>query len=348
MGPDAASSPSSSDSAPPSTSNSSKYVPAKSWKHFVAGGLGGMCGAIVTSPFDVVKTRLQSSLFLEKHSTVRIVGNGSATVVRSTVGVGGLLWNFVETGHILRSIYRDESPRALFKGLGPTLVGVVPARSINFFTYGNGKHVIANRFNHGQENTYVHLTAAAIAGIATGTATNPIWVVKTRLQLVSVAKGIDVDIAGAKGGKYSASWLMIKKIMREEGIRGFYKGLSASYLGVTEGTIQWVLYEKLKRLSAGKQGQGVQEWFGMLGSAGTAKCVATVITYPHEVIRTRLRQPKVNGVLKYAGLMQTLRLVVAEEGAKSLYGGLSAHLMRVVPNAAVMYAIYEGILRWGS
>lgn len=67
-----------------------------------------------------------------------------------------------------------------------------------------------------------------------------------------------------------------------------------------------------------------------------------------QVIRTRLRQPLVNGRLKYTGLLQTLRLVIAEEGAASLYGGLSAHLMRVVPNAAVMYAIYEGVLRWGG
>jgi len=140
---------------------------------------------------------------------------------------------------------------------------------------------------------------------------------------------------------------MIKQIVREEGVRGFYKGLSASYLGVTEGTIQWALYERLKRLSADTQGRGgVAEWFGLLGSAGTAKCVASLITYPHEVLRTRLRQPRVNGVLKYTGLLQTLRSVIAEEGARSLYGGLSAHLMRVVPNAAVMYSIYEGVLRW--
>ena len=52
--------------------------------------------------------------------------------------------------------------------------------------------------------------------------------------------------------------------------------------------------------------------------------------------------------MKYTGLWQTLRLVIAEEGAASLYGGLSAHLMRVVPNAAVMYAIYEGVLKWGE
>jgi hypothetical protein len=64
-------------------------------------------------------------------------------------------------------------------------------------------------------------------------------------------------------------------------VRGFYKGLSASYLGVTEGTIQWVLYERLK--SMGKGNGGLSEWFGMLGSAGTAKCVASLITYPHEV-----------------------------------------------------------------
>ena len=77
---------------------------------------------------------------------------------------------------------------------------------------------------------------------------------------------------------------MVKQIAREEGIRGFYKGLSASYLGVTEGTIQWVLYEKLKRLNTESQGKGgLREWAGMLGSAGTAKCVASLITYPHEV-----------------------------------------------------------------
>lgn len=72
-----------------------------------------------------------------------------------------------------------------------------------------------------------------------------------------------------------------------------------------------------------------------------------VVLRETKVLRTRLRQPRVNGVLKYTGLLQTLRTVIAEEGARSLYGGLCAHLMRVVPNAAVMYSIYEGVLRWG-
>ncbi|KAH9971700.1 mitochondrial carrier [Lactifluus volemus] len=332
------------------TTPTTTWFPAKSWQHFIAGGLGGMCGAVVTSPFDVVKTRLQSDLFRQKHADVGAIVGDSVVLVRRP---GGFLWHFVETAHIIRDISRDESPRALFKGLGPTLVGVIPARSINFFTYGNGKQIIANRFNDGQENSYVHLCAAAIAGIVTGTATNPIWVVKTRLQL-SASQNQKVASRAAttlpsSSPSFGGSVSTIRQIAREEGIRGFYKGLSASYLGVTEGTIQWVLYERLKLLTASTEGKGgIQEWFGMLGSAGTAKCVASLITYPHEVLRTRLRQPLVDGKMKYTGLIQTLRLVIAEEGARSLYGGLSAHLMRVVPNAAVMYSIYEGILRWGT
>jgi hypothetical protein len=87
------------------------------------------------------------------------------------------------------------------------------------------------------------------------------------------------------------SWGTIKQIMRVEGVRGFYKGLSASYLGVTETTIQWVLYEQLKYLSADTQGRGgAMEWLGMLGSAGTAKFVASLITYPHEV------RPRASGI----------------------------------------------------
>lgn len=133
--------------------------------------------------------------------------------------------------------------------------------------------MIANRFNHGVENSWVHLSAAAFAGIVTGTATNPIWVVKTRMQL-----------SASQARPYTSSWLCIQEILRTEGVRGMYKGLSASYLGVTEGTIQWTLYERLKRLTGGiDHRNGVAGWLGMLGSAGMAKCVASLITYPHEV-----------------------------------------------------------------
>ena len=145
------------------------------------------------------------------------------------------------------------------------------------------------------------------------------------------------------------SWSTTVDIFRNQGVRGFYRGLSASLLGVTEGTIQWTLYEQFKRWArAGPDGNPVEgsEWKVSL-AAGAAKFVATIITYPHEVVRTRLRQPlPPSGVPKYRSLVQTFKLVVHEEGWRVLYSGLSAHLLRVIPNAITMFAVYEGVLTY--
>ncbi|KAG8966086.1 hypothetical protein FRB90_011019, partial [Tulasnella sp. 427] len=158
-------------SAQASSSSSSSASRAQPWKHLVAGGLGGMGGAIVTAPLDVVKTRLQSSIFHHEMVVQQKVGtaplaagvNGTATAEVVLKRSGGLLWNFVETGYILKDIAKHEGTSALFKGLGPSLVGVIPARSINFFTYGNGKLFIADKFNGGVETPLVHLAAAMSA-----------------------------------------------------------------------------------------------------------------------------------------------------------------------------------------
>ncbi len=59
-----------------------------------------------------------------------------------------------------------------------------------------------------------------------------------------------------------------------------------------------------------------------------------------KVVRTRLRQaPTEKGVSKYTGLAQCFRLVWKEEGMAGLYGGLTPHLLRVVPSAAIMFGM---------
>ena len=144
----------------------------------------------------------------------------------------------------------------------------------------------------------------------------------------------------------------IRQTVRAEGIKGLYRGLSASYLGVTESTLQWVLYERMKsylsvreaRIAAlGKTPTIWDEtlnWTGKVGAAGTAKFFAALVTYPHEVIRTRLRQaPQANGQMKYHGILHCFRTIWREEGMASLYGGLTPHMLRVVPSAAIMFGM---------
>ncbi|CCJ30713.1 unnamed protein product [Pneumocystis jirovecii] len=88
-----------------------------------------------------------------------------------------------------------------------------------------------------------------------------------------------------------------------------------------------------------------KEWLWQVGAAGAAKLIATVATYPHEVIRTRLRQaPKESGKGKYRGLVQCFQVVWKEEGLWGLYGGLTAHLLRVIPNAVIIFGSYELVM----
>lgn len=246
-----------------------------------------MASATLTAPLDVLKTRLQSTYY-QQHLAAARTARGLPPIETMSLFRSSLL-HIRETGEILWQVPKAEGWRALFKGLGPNLIGVVPARAINFYAYGNGKRIISAYFNDGKEAPWVHLCAAAGAGIATGTATNPIWLVKTRLQLDKTTH------ADGRGRQYKNALDCTMQTLRKEGVPGLYRGLTASYLGVTESTMQWMLYEQMKAYLAEREervansGRPLTMWdhtvslTGKISAAGLAKFVAALVTYPHEV-----------------------------------------------------------------
>lgn len=320
-------------------SEPTRKQPTPFWVTFTAGGIAGTVGAVFTCPLEVVKTRLQSSQYV--HQSIPSI---SMALPNSTHSVNMLVRPlYAGVGHIagtinvLKRVAVEEGVGALWKGVGATIVGVLPARAIYFSSYHRGKHVVSDLTGWSGEDSRVHLTAAALAGASVCTATNPIWLVKTRMQLQSSAKGRAI--------KYKSSLDCVKTVIREEGVVGLYKGLAASYIGVGESTLQWVIYEKLKQRidakSVSTSGVVTPKWFDYFTAAAGAKLVAAVIAYPHEVLRTRMRETDAEGKRKYHTLRQTVRCILKEEGATAFYGGMTAHLMRVVPNSAIMFFVYE-------
>ena len=74
--------------------------------------------------------------------------------------------------------------RGLYKGLGPNIVGVAPSRAIYFWAYSTAKkYVNASLPKRNRDTPLVHVLAAGMAGFTASSLTNPIWLVKTRLQL---------------------------------------------------------------------------------------------------------------------------------------------------------------------
>jgi len=69
-------------------------LPSKTWVPFLAGAVGGMSGAVLTAPLDVVKTRLQSDFYRERLEAAKRAG-----AVTTRFGV----WrHIIETGLIIR------------------------------------------------------------------------------------------------------------------------------------------------------------------------------------------------------------------------------------------------------
>lgn len=124
----------------------------------------------------MVKTRQQSSI-----STYQRAFEHGTSVNGPKTRINGDGNRFVIWRH-LRRIVETESPRALFKGLGPNLVGVAPSRAIYFCVYSTVKDLCNNSYPTA-DTPLVHMSAAASAGFVSCTLTNPVWFIKTRMQL---------------------------------------------------------------------------------------------------------------------------------------------------------------------
>lgn len=241
---------------------------------------GGMAAALLTSPLDVVRTRLQSDFHRPQLATP---GSQNSLVSRLLLFLRLPELHFRTKLQLLSSIYRVEGWSTFFKGLGPNILAVAPSTAMKFFIYSNSKRVVSQKLFGGRETALAPLLAAATAGIATSATTNPIWLVKTRLQL-------DKSVAEKTGRKYKSIFDCIVQITRQEGISGFYQGMSSSYLGVAEFAIHLALYEQMKILLR-KYSDGSQTsiWHqavdlgGKIGAAVTSKFFAVMVTYPYGV-----------------------------------------------------------------
>lgn len=250
-------------------------------------------------------------------------------MVRPTSVTPGLL-------QVLKSILEKEGPKSLFRGLGPNLVGVAPSRAVYFACYSKAKEQFNGLFV--PDSNVVHILSAGSAAFITNSLMNPIWMVKTRMQLERKVRG----------SKQMNTVQCARHVYQTEGIRGFYRGLTASYAGISETVICFAIYESLKKylkeapLAPSTNGteKNSTNFFGLMAAAAVSKGCASCVAYPHEVIRTRLREEGT----KYKSFVQTARLVFREEGYLAFYRGLFAQLIRQIPNTAIVLSTYELIV----
>lgn len=92
-------------------------------------------------------------------------------------------------------------------------------------------------------------------------------------------------------------------VYQTEGVRGFYRGLTASYAGISETIICFAIYESLKKylkeapLTSSTNGtkKNSTSFFGLMAAAAISKGCASCVAYPHGTFYLSFRAVQLSG-----------------------------------------------------
>ncbi|CAI9091579.1 OLC1v1026646C2 [Oldenlandia corymbosa var. corymbosa] len=187
--------------------------------------------------------------------------------------------------------------------------------------------------------TVSQLIAGGVAGAVGKTCTAPL----ARLTILFQLQGMHTDAANLKS---ASIWRETTRIIKEEGYRAFWRGnLVTIAHRIPYSSVSFYAFERYKNLlqlvlGVESPGENISKDLAVrLVGGGLAGITAASVTYPLDLVRTRLAAQ--TNVIYYRGIWHALRTISREEGATGLYKGLGATLLGVGPSLAISFAVYE-------
>ncbi|KAI0533252.1 mitochondrial folate carrier protein [Xylaria digitata] len=292
----------------------------------IAGLTAGSVATLVVHPLDIVKTRMQ-------------IHRSNVTTSQSLTTIS-----------VIRGLTRTSHPvAALYRGLTPNLLGNASSWATFFFFKARAESAILAIKRRSPSGDVAALTpqdyfvASGVAGMFTQVLTNPIWVLKTRM--LSSDRGAV--------GAYPSMWAGAAQLLQTEGWSGFYRGLGISLFGVSHGAVQFAVYDPLKQMyikrrqklsqEAGRPDDQGKQWMtneATLIISSVSKLVAGAVTYPYQVIRSRLQNYDAEERFG-RGIRGVARRTWREEGWRGFYRGIIPGVVRVMPATWVTFLVYE-------
>ncbi|XP_060523912.1 calcium-binding mitochondrial carrier protein Aralar1 isoform X6 [Cylas formicarius] len=249
---------------------------------FTLGSIAGAVGATAVYPIDLVKTRMQNQ--------------------RTGSFIGELMYR--NSFDCFKKVIRHEGVFGLYRGLVPQLMGVAPEKAIKLTV----NDFVRDKFTdkNGNISLYGEVISGGCAGASQVVFTNPLEIVKIRLQVAGEI---------ASGAKVRA-WAVVKEL----GLFGLYKGARACLLrDVPFSAIYFPAYAHTKAKLADES--GYNHPLSLLVAGAIAGIPAASLVTPADVIKTRLQVVARAGQTTYTGVLDATRKIYAEEGFRAFWKG---------------------------
>jgi len=285
------------------------FLPSKkSLKGIVAGGITGGIEICITFPTEYVKTQLQ--LDEKKGATKRY--NGIVDCVQKTVRERGVL--------------------GLYRGLSVLVYGSIPKSAVRFGSFEEFKK--RNVSADGTLTTGNKFLCGLGAGVCEAIfAVTPMETVKVKF----------IHDQNSANPKFRGFFHGVREIVRQQGIRGTYQGLTATMMKQgSNQAIRFYVVESLKELYRGDAGVDKPVPKLLTGLFGAVAGAASVFgNTPLDVVKTRMQGLEAH---KYKNTLDCALQILRHEGPRAFYKGTVPRLSRVCLDVGITFMIYDSFM----
>ncbi|KAK0206046.1 mitochondrial carrier domain-containing protein [Desarmillaria ectypa] len=297
------------------------FFPTTALDHAAAGIGAGIVATLCMNPLDRLKVKFQVSETNPKGA------------------FGKHIW------YTLKDIKQQQGWKGLYRGVGPNIAGNATSWGFYFLFYNMLKKRASGDDITQPLSSAEYLICSAEASAVTAVMTNPLWVVRVRMFTTD---------AGSPHA-YRGLWHGLRTIVQSEGWQGLFRGTWLGLFGVSNGAIQFMAYEQMKRWGFErkkrqfeKSGQPWTPDVDKLSNtaytimSGASKLEALSITYPYQVVRSRIQNTNAAAPL-YPNIRATILKTWQQEGLRGFYRGLGTNFVRVLPGTCVTFVVYENL-----
>lgn len=177
-----------------------------------------------------------------------------------------------------------------------------------------------------------HLSAGGIAGAVAKTCVAPLELVKLLAQVEGLRHA---------GAPPRSMRQLVQDVFREDGVVGFWRGNAANVIRIIPNKgIVFFANDKIKAAML-PEGQKHLDSTRVVISGGLSGLVQAVMTYPLDVVRSKLMAPHTSN--EYAGIADCVRQTVRQEGAYGLYRGLAPTIFGAVVYTGVSFGTFNEV-----
>lgn len=308
----------------------------------VAGGCAGAVSRTLTAPLDRMKVLAQEGRVL------RHIQQGSSPYGGAATSVGAK--------ELFLYLYRTGGAAAFWRGNGVNCLKAGPEQAAAFTARQFYLPLVCADVS--KPTFGENCAVGSLAGLSAQALLYPMEVVKTRMAV-------------ADAHEYGGIMDCFRQSIQRGGVRDLYVGLFANAVGIiphrglemgTFFTLERIVrqryfssprhevsnttkYSSKSSSSSSNHKSTPLPIYATLGISFTASLVSQVVTYPLNLVRTKLQTQGVNGrPVLYKGIADCVTQVWREEGARGLFSGIVPNMMKSLPASMLMYLTFSSVM----